>query len=161
MFKPLTTPVLATLLAAPLTAQAAVPATLPFQGRLILQAGGNAKGAHSLAFRIYATTTGGTALWSETQPSVSITNGLFKTELGSVKGFPPNLFDGSNRYLSIQVNNDAEMTPRIPLTSQAYAKMAGNATDVKDRDIHPRSVSAREALHRPRGEDRPHGVAGS
>ncbi|MCZ6865434.1 MAG: collagen-like protein, partial [Candidatus Dadabacteria bacterium] len=43
--------------------------------------------------------------------------------------------------IGVQVNGDSEMVPRIPLTAQAFAKLAENAQDVKDRDIHPSSVA--------------------
>ena len=59
---------------------------------------------------------------------------------GSVTGFPPNLFGGKKLYVGIKVATDNEMVPRIALTSQAYARLAAQAVDVKDRDINPRSV---------------------
>ncbi|GEM_PF-1294439 len=125
----------------PLLAQTTtVPATLPFQGRLTLQSGGNVHGAVKLTFWLYRTATGGTAVWSEVQSSVAVNQGLFKTELGKVMAFPANLFDGRTLYLGIQVGADPEMSPRLVLTSQAYAKLAENAKDVKGANIHPSSV---------------------
>jgi hypothetical protein len=57
------------LLAAAASGQNTVPATLPFQGRLTLQAGGNANGVLAMTFRIYDQPAGGTLLWSEVQSS--------------------------------------------------------------------------------------------
>ena len=128
------------------TAQTSVPASLPFQGRLTLQSGGNANGSLKLTFRFYAQATGGTALWSEVHPAVRVTNGLFKVELGSTAAFPAKLFDGKKLYMSLQVASDAEMTPRLVVTSQAYSKLAENAVDVKGHDIHPKTVSAGQRM---------------
>ena len=82
------------LTATPIAAQTSVPSTIPFQGRLTKQVGGNANGVYGLTFRIYTAPSGGLAAWTESHPAVSATNGLFKVELGSIAGFPPSLFDG-------------------------------------------------------------------
>ncbi len=119
---------------------ATVPSTLPFQGRLTRQTGANVHGTTKMTFRFFALKSGGAALWTESQASVSVNQGLFKTELGSVTAFPKGVFDGQTLYLGIQVGSDPEMSPRLALTSQAYAKLAGTAKDVTG-DIHPKSVS--------------------
>jgi len=116
------------------------PTTLPFQGRLVKQIGGNVNGVEKLTFRLYTLPTGGAPVWTEVEPAVSVTNGLFKTELGSVTALPVELLDGRTVYLGVQVGNDPEMVPRLVLTSQAYARLAKDAQDVKGHDIHPSSV---------------------
>jgi hypothetical protein len=128
-------------LTTPLAAQAPVPATLSFQGRLALQAGGNANGVLPFTFRVYNLPTGGLPRWTEANPAVSINNGLFAVELGSITGFPTDLFDGRPLFLGVQVAADPEMVPRLAIPSQAYAQLAVNALDVAGRDIHPNSVS--------------------
>ncbi len=127
--------------AAALPAQAPIPATLSFQGRLALQGGGAANGVLPVTFRIYNQPTGGLARWTEGNPAVSVNNGLFSTELGSITGFPTDLFDGSALFLGVQVAADAEMVPRLAIPSQAYAQLAVNALDVAGRAIHPSAVS--------------------
>ncbi len=129
------------LLVGALPGQGSVPTTLPFQGRLALQTGSAVNTTVKMVFHIYGTATGGTSRWSETHNAVAVTKGLFKVELGSVTGFGPTLFNGDDLYLGVQVATDAEMVPRVALSSQAYAQLARNAHDVKDRDIHPKSVS--------------------
>lgn len=122
----------------PLSAQARVPASLPFQGRLLLQAGGDADGVRAMGFALYATPAGGSALWSESHAAVAVQGGMFHVELGSVAAFPAGLFDtGATLFLGVRVDADAEMAPRISMTAQAYAKVAENAIG----DIAPRSVS--------------------
>jgi hypothetical protein len=132
---------LATLLPASLLAQPQVPSTLPFQGRLALQGGGNANGVLPVTFRIYNSATGGLARWTEANPAVSINNGLFAVELGGITGFPIDLFDGRTLFLGVQVSSDPEMVPRLAIPSQAYAQLAVQALDVRGKDIHPNSVS--------------------
>src|SRR5262245_22211320 len=131
----------ACLLGAALAAQPQIPPTLPFQGRLTLQAGGNANGVIPITFRIYNVAAGGAARWTEANPAVAVNNGLFAVELGGSTGFPTDLFDGKTLFLGVQVNPDPEMVPRLPIPSQAYAQLAADAVDVKAKDIHPRTVS--------------------
>jgi hypothetical protein len=59
-------------LGAALSAQGPVPSTMPFQGRLTLQAGGNAAGVMPMTFRIYNVAT----LFSVADPSGELTIGL-------------------------------------------------------------------------------------
>ncbi len=104
------------------TAFAAVPALINYQGRAT-DSGGNAlTGAYSLTFRIYDDPAGGGLIWSETQNPVNITNGLFSTLLGSVTPLGPNAFTSPERYLSIQVGADPELTPRQRIVSVAFAQ---------------------------------------
>jgi hypothetical protein len=128
-------------LAAVGASQSPIPATLAFQGRLTLQAGGNVNGAVALTLRVYNDPAGGAARWTENQPAVAVNNGLFAVELGRGTGFPPALFDGRPLFLGVQVASDPEMVPRLPIPSQAYAQLAAEAVDVRARDIHPRTVS--------------------
>lgn len=128
------------LLTAGLSAQG-FPTTLPFQGRLTLQAGGNANGVLAMTFRIYDVPAAGNPLWTETQTAVSVQNGLFQVALGSAVGFPAGLFDGRTLHLGVQVGNDVEMLPRLAVTAQAYAKLAENAKDVAGQHIHPSAIS--------------------
>ena len=132
--------VLLPLLGAMARAQGTVPATVAFQGRLTDQAGTDINGLVKIAFRVYGAATGGNALWTETHTAVSVNQGLFQVELGSITGFPAGLFGTGARYVGLQVGTDAEMVPRVLLSSQVYSKVAGNALDVKDADISPRSV---------------------
>jgi hypothetical protein len=88
------------LLGTPLVAQASPPSTLPFQARLSLQGSGtDVTALLQFQFAIYSVTSGGTALWTETHPLVTVRNGLFKVELGSVQAFPVNLFASGDLYL--------------------------------------------------------------
>ena len=88
-----------------------------------------ADGSHSLVFKLYNVSTGGSALWTETQGSVNTTNGVLGVELGSVT--PIGIaFDGA-LWLGIAVDGGAELTPRIELTTSPYAFTAGDVDDGK------------------------------
>jgi len=106
---------------APLQAQ--IPQLINYQGK-ITRNGNPVSGAVAITFSIYATSTGGTPLWSETQ-TVTLAEGIFEVLLGSVTPFPKNLFAVSgDRYLGIKVGTDSEASPRFRLTSVSYALRA-------------------------------------
>jgi len=108
-------------------AAAPVPATLTQQGRILDATTGDPVSSKvQIVFNVYADAKGGTALWTETQ-SITLDDGYFSAQLGSVTTIPDGVFDGSVRYLGVTVGTDAEMTPREALTSVPYAFIAGNA----------------------------------
>ncbi|MCD4820319.1 MAG: hypothetical protein K8S23_16700 [Candidatus Cloacimonetes bacterium] len=99
-----------------------VPNLIGYQGRLTDNNGDPTNGNISITFSIYDVDSGGTALWSETQGSVDVDNGLFHVTLGSSTTLPEDLFNTSNHWLGIAVGTDAEMTPRTRIASVAYAQ---------------------------------------
>ncbi|MBA3757571.1 hypothetical protein H0X09_01785 [Candidatus Saccharibacteria bacterium] len=115
----------------PDVAQAANPNLINFQGKVVNANGTNVSDAsYTFRFCLYTTATPATpctgaadndAVWRESK-SISTTNGIFQTELGSVT----TMIDVSaytNLYLGINFNADAagEMTPRIHFNSVPYA----------------------------------------
>ncbi|MEK7115918.1 MAG: hypothetical protein AAB879_00815, partial [Patescibacteria group bacterium] len=108
-------------------ARASIPSTFGYQGRLKNTAGTAQTGTFSFTFRMYASTTGGAALWIETQPTVSVDQAAFAVQLGSVTSFPTSLDFNQPIFLTTEVSGDGEMTPRIPINSVAYAMTAGGA----------------------------------
>ena len=119
------------------SAKAAVPQQLAEQGHLVDSSGNPVVGSVQIVFAIYATATGGTALWAETQ-TVTLDSGYFSAALGEVTAIAPSVFAaGATLYLGITIGTDAEMTPRQTILSVPYALVAGNATG----DITPTSVS--------------------
>src|SRR5438067_10218682 len=89
----------------PHTPSAALGSGFTYQGQL-KQNGAPVNGTLSLAFRLYAVPSGGSALGTITQ-TVPITNSLFTTVLDF-----GNQFNGDERYLSIAVGSDPELMPR-------------------------------------------------
>ncbi|HVZ37562.1 MAG TPA: hypothetical protein VG963_34310, partial [Polyangiaceae bacterium] len=114
---------------------ATVPQVLTEQGRLVSSGGRTVDGTLSFRFALYDAATGGTALWTETQ-MVTLSDGVFAAQLGSVNPIPITVFDGNSRYLGVTVDTDAEMTPRQQVTTVPYALVAQNVIG----DITPSSI---------------------
>jgi hypothetical protein len=106
-------------------AAAQVPRTINYQGMLKTAAGlaVDSPSALGMTFSLYATPTGGAALWSETQ-NVSVANGVFDVILGTgvfaggapLAGLP---FDAPY-YLEVAVAGEL-LSPRSVLSATPYA----------------------------------------
>ena len=103
---------------------AAPPQTLNYQGYLTSPTGTPTNTPVVMTFRLYNAVSGGAALYTETQLSVSVTNGSFNAVIGAVTPIP--LPFDVPYWLSVQVNGDAEMSPRQPLASSPYAFRAAS-----------------------------------
>ncbi len=101
---------------------ASVSPLLQYQGRLSDPDSGQpvADGSYTMTFRLYSTSSGGTALWVETK-DVPVKGGLFSTLLGDTKPLAQNLFTGQALWLGIKVGADEEATPRQQIVPVAYA----------------------------------------
>jgi hypothetical protein len=108
-------------------AYAEVPKMINYQGKITRPSGALIDTTTSMIFSIYADSTGGTPLWTETQTSVKVEFGVFCVLLGSVNPVPATVFDGNTRYLGLKVGNDNEMTPRKAIVSVGYAYHSGTA----------------------------------
>jgi hypothetical protein len=117
-------------------ALAAVPSLVNFQGVLTETTTGLpiTDGPHSVTFRIFDVDTGGTALWQEAK-NIDTSGGVFDTLLGSVTPLPSDVFDGTARYLEIQVSPDPAMSPRQRFVSVPYAYHANTADTANSADI--------------------------
>lgn len=113
----------ASFFAVPRQTQAAINQQINFQGKLTNPDGTNVtNGTYSVVFSIYTVSSGGVAVWAETQPSVSVSDGIFQASLGSVSSLPGSVdFNTNSLYLGVKVGADAEMTPRIQFTAAPYA----------------------------------------
>jgi hypothetical protein len=103
----------------------AVPGLINYQGKLTDSGGNSLDGVFSMTFRLYSASSDGSSLWNETQ-SVSVTDGIYSIELGSVSPFPAGLFDNAALYLEVVIG-DETLSPRQPLTSTAFAMKAADA----------------------------------
>lgn len=118
------------------------PYKINYQGRLTNSSGVPvADGQYNMTFRLFSVASGGSSVWSavhETTDRVTVTNGQFSVQLGSVAASPlsPALFDEYPLYLEVELPTPATatcstascanysegpMTPRQPLGSSAYA----------------------------------------
>lgn len=113
----------------PLPAHTAIPQKINYQGYLTDPQGTAIDGNVSMVFAIYSQTSGGAALWTETQ-TVTATDGVFSVNLGNVNSI--DLPFDTQYYLGITVGSDNEMTPRQALSSVGYAYRAKKADSIKD-----------------------------
>ncbi len=102
-----------------------------FQGKVVNKTTGTniADNSYTFVFTIYDAASGGSTLWTETK-SVTVTNGIFQTLLGSDTALPASIdFNTDNIYLGINFNSDGEMSPRVRFAAVPQAfnaqKVAG------------------------------------
>ena len=105
-----------------------------YQGKVTDSSGNPVNGTVSIHFSIYSQETGGTALWTETQSSVVVENGIFNVLLGSVNPISENFFDGGDRWLELEVEGEV-MSPRQQIVSVGYALRADKANEADDADM--------------------------
>ncbi len=102
-------------------ASAEVPKMINYQGKITRPSGALIDTTTSMVLSIYVDSIGGTPLWTETQNSVKIQDGVFSVLLGNITPIPDSVFDENTRYLGLKVGNDNEMTPRKAIVSVGYA----------------------------------------
>jgi hypothetical protein len=105
-----------------------IPRLLSYQGKMTDNSGNAVPDTtYSVAFRLYTVASGGTAFWDETQ-TVRTRSGLFSALLGSVTpiGSMP---DAGTAYLEMAVAGGTELTPRLRISSTAYAYLAERAAN--------------------------------
>lgn len=115
---------LATLIAW-MISEAQVPRRITYQGRL-LNGTNLVNGSVALAFRLYTTPAGGTALYGQTG-AVSVVDGLYATELGDASPAFLAAFTNEPLYLEAQVDG-VTLTPREVVRSVAYALRAAGVS---------------------------------
>jgi hypothetical protein len=115
-----------------------IPPLMNYQGYLTDNANNPINGNHKLTFTIYDALTGGNTLWMEEHPSVAITEGVFRVQLGSIT--PLNLAFDAPYWLSIKVENDPELAPRIVLSSVGYSFNSLKAESVAEGSISTASI---------------------
>lgn len=106
---------------------------LNFQARLLTGSGGIAPdGNYSVTFNLYNVSSGGATQWTETQASVPVRSGYLSVYLGSVTSFPGTVDWSQQQWLTMNVNGDGEMTPRLKLTAVPNAMHANEATALRN-----------------------------
>jgi len=105
---------------------AGTPEAINYQGRLTDVIAGKPveDGVFIITFRIYdGPEMGAAALWTEGD-TVTTVEGLFDVILGAKNPLSHTVFDGSTRYLGIQIEGYGEMYPRTPLITVPYSYRA-------------------------------------
>src|SRR3989344_8373412 len=111
----------------PSPAQAA-PQLIAFQGRLTDANSNPRNETVSMTFSIHDALINGAQLWTETQPAVVVSNGIFSAQLGSVTPIPITVFNADTRYLQVQVGSET-LTPRQRLLSSPSAMHSSSAAN--------------------------------
>jgi hypothetical protein len=97
----------------------AVQRTFTYQGVLLTPANVPVpSGTYNMTFRLYRDNQ--SLVWQETQ-AVVVADGFFSARLGAVTPLSVDTFVDAQLFLGVQVNNDAEMAPRQPLSQVPYA----------------------------------------
>jgi hypothetical protein len=106
-----------------------VPYTMTYQGYLINASGTPVNVTTPIVFSLYSSNPSrNNPIWTESQPSVPVVNGVYSVILGSVNPLTPDVAPFTiNYWLGIQVGSDPQMTPLQALTSTGYAFFAQNA----------------------------------
>lgn len=118
----------------------AVPMMTTYQGSLNSAAGKPLNATVSLSFALYNSATGGTPLWTETHPQVTVKNGAFSVVLGSLVSLDEKLIIAP-LYLGVKVGTGSEMSPRQQLTSVVFAMRAGVAESVVDGKVSAEKIA--------------------
>lgn len=118
-----------------------VPISFTYQGRLTSSSGVPLNEVVALTFNIYSDSLGSSSIWKETFAMVQVTDGLFTVELGKSDPLTNAIFNGSTRWLGIQVDMDPELRPLRPLLSMPntfqalHADTAQHAKTIADNSV--------------------------
>lgn len=88
-------------------------------------------GQYNMTFKLYNTSSGGTAKWTEDQENVPVVGGVYTSLLGSVVELDPSIFN-EPLFLGVTVNG-TELSPRLELSYAPYSlavNTAINATNL-------------------------------
>ncbi|MCL5029274.1 MAG: hypothetical protein M1480_09690 [Bacteroidetes bacterium] len=117
-----------------------VPSTISYQGVLTNNNGTPLNGSYTMQFGLYTTSTGGSAIWSESQ-TVQVNNGVFNVLLGGNNPLLSNLTFNIPYWLQVTVNNSS--LPRAELSSAAYSF---NASRVQGQSFSSSNPSTGQVL---------------
>lgn len=110
-----------------------------YQGILTNAAGDSLlNGDYDLTFAIFPSETGGTAIWTESHTDVSVDNGVYTVQLGSVNPLPDVI--GAGRWLEIEVDVTT-LSPRLPISADFRAIEARHAENADSVNHIPASTT--------------------
>lgn len=114
---------------------AQIPRTISYQG-VLTDNTGNPKpdGDYSITFSFYEIEAGGNNIWSEVKTLTAI-KGLFSTSLGDLTAFGVEVKFDKPYWLGIKVGEEAELAPRIALTSAGYSFTSDVAQNIIDGKV--------------------------
>jgi len=115
------------------SAWAEVPSSINYQGKLTDSDRNPLTGTYEMTFFLLDAPTNGTIVWSENHPSVTVSDGIYNVQLGSVSNpFTPNLFVLYDElYLEVQIGSETLVPPQ-PVTCTPFSMKAAVAETVLD-----------------------------
>jgi hypothetical protein len=108
----------------------AVPERINYQGKLADKDGNPLTGTYNMAFYLFSSSSGGSAIWSENHPSVQVTDGIYSVQLGDLT---VDLFENNELYLEVEIEGET-LVPRQQLTSTAFSMKAAKSEDADTLD---------------------------
>ena len=131
-----------------------VPSVISYQGLLTDPGTGElvADGTYNMHFAIYNAPIDGVQLWQEPiAPAVlpvAVSGGVFTVLLGDVIPLSPNVFDGGDAYLEVEVNGET-LSPRQQIAAVPYAMVAQTLSGESLSDLDDRYVNENGAFPAP------------
>jgi hypothetical protein len=104
----------------------AVPQTMSYQGYLTNSSGLPITGTLAAEVSLWNSEAAGQSLWQE-RVLLEVSQGNFSVELGKSNPMSRSLFDGSNRWLQVAIDNEI-LTPRKQILAVPTAMYAENAS---------------------------------
>ena len=137
---------LALLISFVVIVEAEVPTIINYQGRLTDIDGEPENGDFSIVFSLYDQSEDGNLLWQEDHitvhgTGVTVDTGLFNVLLGGITPFPDSIFKIHELWLEIKIESDPALSPRMALTSTAFAYHAlrsdssGYSSSIADNSV--------------------------
>ena len=114
---------------------ASVPRGVQYQGTLAHPDGTPMDTTVAMLFELFADSTGGAAVWSESHSAVTVTDGLFSIRLGWITEFSDNVLQLPQLWICVTVGNNSEMQPRVKVVSTFFALRAGEVDTIKAENI--------------------------
>ena len=126
-------------------ADAQIPRVLSYQAALADNTGKPVPdGNHTVIFALYRASSGGNAIYSETQ-TLAVSKGIVSAQIGSVSAIPALLRFDSAYFLGITIDGGAELSPRTALSAAPYSLNSANATKADFAQIAASAVNATHA----------------
>lgn len=106
--------------------------TINYQGRAQDAAGNPVTGSHQIILSIYSAATGGTALFTETHPTINFSDaGIFTVVIGgaTASGIPSSIGFNEPRWLGIRISgfNGGNELPRLRFHGSPFSTVANRA----------------------------------
>ncbi len=129
------------LLVVAVSAWAQIPKLINYQAKLTDGDGVALNGDYDITFKVYDEETGGTPLWTEAHTGVTVTNGLFDVQLGTITDLDLSFAD--TYWVEITIGTET-LTPREMLSTVPYAfraLVAESAGGVQDVGVEMTTLS--------------------